>query len=136
MTNYHSVKPSTISSRTPESTPLPDTHVEVTVEADRHTVTIIVDDNGPGLDPTDQPHLFDRFYRAEPSRARPGGAGLGLAIVASVAGAHNGKATAQTSPHGGARFTLTLPRYAASTDHPTSPPLATGPQINAGDDMS
>lgn len=74
----------------------------------RAAVAFVVQDNGPGLDAADLPHLFDPFYRgaAAPTHA---GAGLGLALVRRVAEAHGGTATARTAPEGGAVFTLTLP---------------------------
>jgi two-component system OmpR family sensor kinase len=98
------------------------THVEVTVERRGGGVAVVVDDDGPGIDPADAAHLFDRFFRSEGSRARPGGSGLGLSIVAAVAAAHDGSVTADRSPTGGARFTLTLPAVdqtsrASTTDH-------------------
>jgi two-component system, OmpR family, sensor kinase len=92
----------------------PDSHVEVSVERDGSNVVITVDDDGPGINPADLDHVFDRFYRSERSRSRPGGAGLGLAIVLAVAASHDGSAHAARSPAGGARFTLTLPAIAAT----------------------
>lgn len=88
------------------------TLVEVSVERRGDTVAVVVDDDGPGIDPGDATHLFDRFFRAERSRARSarhGGAGLGLSIVAAVVAAHDGSVTAGRSPSGGARFTVSLP---------------------------
>lgn len=71
------------------------------------TVTVDVADDGPGVPADHLPRIFDRFYRAAPSR-RPG-AGLGLAIVAAIATAHDGTAGAEPiSPHG-LRVTLSLP---------------------------
>ena len=94
------------------------THVDVTVERRGRDVAVVVDDDGPGIDPADAAHLFDRFFRSERSRARPGGSGLGLSIVAAVAAAHDGSVTADCSPTGGARFLLTLP--AADETSPVS----------------
>jgi two-component system OmpR family sensor kinase len=69
---------------------------------------VAVRDHGQGLDPEGQTHVFDRFWQAD--RARVGtGVGLGLAIVASIAGEHGGTATAANAPGGGAVFTLRLP---------------------------
>jgi two-component system OmpR family sensor kinase len=88
------------------------TRVDVTVERQDDHVAIVVDDSGPGIHPADAAHLFDRFFRAERSRARdgrPGGAGLGLSIVAAVASSHDGSVSVDASPSGGARFTLRLP---------------------------
>ena len=58
-------------------------------------------------------HVFERFYRADPSRSGTG-SGLGLAIVAQLAHAHGGRAFAENLPQGGARVGVTLP---------ASPPL-------------
>ena len=68
---------------------------------------VTVRDHGPGIDPADLPHIFDRFYRAAAARTLPG-SGLGLAIVRQVAEAHGGTVTAATAG-GGTRFTLSLP---------------------------
>jgi two-component system sensor histidine kinase MprB len=71
---------------------------------------VVVADHGPGVADEDIPRIFDRFYRAAASRAKPG-AGLGLAIVREAAEAHGGSASVQSSPQG-ARFTLTFPATA------------------------
>jgi signal transduction histidine kinase len=56
------------------------------------------------------PFIFERFYRADPSRTRAtGGAGLGLAIVRQLVEAHAGTVRAENDPAGGARFTVELP---------------------------
>ena len=60
-------------------------------------------DSGPGFDPKDLPHVFDRFYRAEKARGLPG-SGLGLAIVRQTAEAHGGYVRATNDPEGGARL--------------------------------
>jgi two-component system sensor histidine kinase MprB len=78
--------------------------VDVTV--DEHGVT--VRDHGAGISEQDLPHVFDRFYRGENSRARQG-SGLGLAIVRQVAEQHGGTITAGNAADGGAVFTLSLP---------------------------
>jgi two-component system OmpR family sensor kinase len=69
-----------------------------------------VADHGPGLTEEQAARVFERFYRADDSRARAnGGAGLGLSIVAAVAEAHGGTAEARPTPGGGATFVITLP---------------------------
>jgi two-component system, OmpR family, sensor histidine kinase MprB len=78
--------------------------VEVTVRDG----TVTVRDHGPGIDPADLPHIFDRFYRAPAARTLPG-SGLGLAIVRQVAEAYGGAVTAELASDGGALFTLSLP---------------------------
>lgn len=79
----------------------------------RVTVTLnggvlTVDDAGPGIAESDLPHVFDRFYRSEESRAMPG-SGLGLAIVQQVAARHSGAVRAGRSPAGGARLQFWIP---------------------------
>ena len=69
-----------------------------------------VADHGPGLTEEQAARVFERFYRADSSRARAsGGAGLGLSIVAAVVEAHGGTAEARPTPGGGATFAITLP---------------------------
>lgn len=87
--------------------------------------TLTVDDEGPGIAPKDLPHVFERFYRSEESRAMPG-SGLGLSIVAQVAERHAGSVRASRSPSGGARVSVTLP------GSPTSPTTARGPDAPKG----
>jgi two-component system, OmpR family, sensor histidine kinase MprB len=70
-----------------------------------------VRDSGPGFDPKDLPHVFDRFYRAEKARGLPG-SGLGLAIVRQTAEAHGGHARAANDPEGGARLEVSFGRPA------------------------
>jgi two-component system OmpR family sensor kinase len=77
--------------------------------ADGHA-TLTVADHGPGLSDEEAARVFERFYRADGSRARSsGGVGLGLSIVAAVTDAHGGTAEARTTPGGGATFVVTLP---------------------------
>jgi two-component system OmpR family sensor kinase len=68
-----------------------------------------VRDDGPGIEPADAPHVFDRFYRADRTRARPGGAGLGLAIVAAIIEAHGGCVLLLATPGGGSTLRVLLP---------------------------
>lgn len=91
---------------TPAGTP-----IEVTVAREGEHARLEVRDHGPGLPPGEDPSaLFERFWRAESGRARgPGGAGLGLAIVAGVVERHGGRVEAANAPGGGARFTVRLP---------------------------
>ncbi len=69
---------------------------------------LVVDDQGSGVDEADRPHVFERFFRSEESRAMPG-SGLGLAIVRQVVDRHGGRVEVSQAPTGGARFSLWLP---------------------------
>lgn len=76
-------------------------------------------DNGPGIDPVDRPHVFERFYRAEKSRNRAsGGAGLGLPISRGIMQAMGGSIELAEEPCSGACFAIVLP--AAVNPHPSS----------------
>ena len=69
-----------------------------------------VADTGRGIAPEDLPRLFDRFYRADPSRSRStGGSGLGLTIARRLVEAHGGTIGAESVPGEGSRFTIRLP---------------------------
>jgi two-component system sensor histidine kinase BaeS len=73
-------------------------------------VAVEVSDTGDGIAPEHLAHVFDRFYRSDPSRARrTGGAGLGLAIVRQLVEAHGGRVAVASEPGAGTRFTFTLP---------------------------
>ena len=68
---------------------------------------VTVEDDGPGLPEGMEDRVFERFWRADPSRSTPG-TGIGLSIVRSVAEAHGGSVRAENRPEGGARFELWL----------------------------
>ena len=88
----------------------PGTPASVSVTRRNGSAEISVTDAGPGLDEEHLEHLFERFYRADPSRARAsGGVGLGLAIVAAVAEAHGGTASASSRPGEGTTVAIALP---------------------------
>ncbi|HEY7935051.1 MAG TPA: HAMP domain-containing sensor histidine kinase [Solirubrobacteraceae bacterium] len=75
-------------------------------------VRFVVQDNGPGIAPSERQRVFDRFHRTDSARDRAsGGTGLGLAIVEAIAKAHEGTVTAGESPTGGARIELELPHF-------------------------
>lgn len=85
---------------------------------------IRVRDTGAGIPPEDLPHIFDRFYRGDLSRARAtGNSGLGLAIVRGIVEAQGGTIEVQSAPGHGTCFTITLPAL-----HPDAYPAALAPE--------
>jgi len=76
---------------------------------DRRSLRVEIQDSGPGLSASDVRHVFDRFYRADASRASAAGAGLGLSIAKVLVEAHGGTIWAENASEGGARFGFTLP---------------------------
>ena len=93
--------------------------IDVNIEASEHDVAIGVRDYGVGLDENSLTRVFDRFWRADPSRARTrGGTGLGLSIALEDTRLHNGELEAWGRPGRGAHFVVTLPRKTwESIDH-------------------
>jgi two-component system OmpR family sensor kinase len=88
----------------------PDSPLAVSLARQNGYAVLSVADSGPGMDPDQVAHVFERFYRADPSRARAsGGAGLGLAIVAAVVQAHGGNVEAESAPGKGTTFRVRLP---------------------------
>jgi two-component system OmpR family sensor kinase len=86
------------------------TSARVRVSSDDDRAVIEVSDSGPGLPPGEADQIFRRFYRTDESRAREnGGVGLGLSIVAAIASAHGGSASAESGPGRGATFRVALP---------------------------
>ncbi|MDT8911734.1 HAMP domain-containing sensor histidine kinase [Amycolatopsis sp. PS_44_ISF1] len=84
--------------------------VTVTGRREGGDVVFEVTDTGVGITSEDLPHVFDRFWRADRSRARgSGGSGLGLAIVRNLAEAHGGAVAVASTPGHGSTFTLRLP---------------------------
>lgn len=85
----------------------------IRVCGEERCVRVQVWDRGPGLDPAAEAKVFDRFWRADPSRVRGSAyasSGLGLSIVAALVGAHGGSVRAEATPGGGATFSFELPR--------------------------
>jgi two-component system sensor histidine kinase MtrB len=87
--------------------------IEVEVDSDATAVAVAVRDHGVGMGPADAARVFDRFWRADPSRKRTiGGTGLGLAISLEDAALHGGRLEVWSEPGSGSRFVVTLPRVA------------------------
>jgi two-component system OmpR family sensor kinase len=112
------------------------THVTTSLVDAPDAVTITVSDDGPGIDPSVTETLFERFARADTSRARTAGSaasgstGLGLAIVRAVVEAHGGTVTVESAP-GATAFTVTLPKGALEKSEP--PAVAESADASAGD---
>ncbi|PYY63991.1 sensor histidine kinase [Curtobacterium sp. MCPF17_003] len=98
--------------------------VQVVVDSDARTVAIAVRDQGVGMPPEDTARVFDRFWRADPSRKRTiGGTGLGLAISLGDAKLHGGRIDVWSRPGEGSTFVLTLPRNEQGTTATSAIPL-------------
>jgi two-component system OmpR family sensor kinase len=97
----------------------PDTAgITVRVGTDDNKAVVEVCDEGPGMSTEDAHRVFERFYRADSSRARTsGGTGLGLSIVDSLVYAHGGTVSITTAPGAGCRFKVNLPRIADVVAH-------------------
>jgi len=99
-----------VRAHTPQGTP-----VDVRVRSTGELAVLEVADQGRGLAPEDAERVFERFYRADPSRARAsGGIGLGLSIVAAIIEAHEGRVSVATAVGEGTTFTIELPLAAAT----------------------
>jgi signal transduction histidine kinase len=84
--------------------------IVVSLEKKDNACMIHVDDDGPGIAEADRKRIFEPFVRLDASRDRDtGGSGLGLAIVQRIVTMHRGTVWTETSPLGGARFTLGWP---------------------------
>lgn len=91
--------------------------VRLTMEASDSMVSLIIDDDGPGIPADQREHVFERFTRLSEHRSRrDGGTGLGLAIVASIADKNGGLVAVDESPSGGARLVISLPLANDVTD--------------------
>ena len=89
--------------------------IVVRVGADNEAVAVAVRDHGVGLQPGEAAVVFNRFWRADPARARStGGTGLGLSIAREDARLHGGWLQAWGAPGHGAQFRLTVPRRAGA----------------------
>jgi len=87
------------------------TKIDVSIARNEDGIRIAVADNGPGMSEESQKKIFERFYRADPSRVRVDGegSGLGLSIVDAVMGAHGGSVSVESELGRGATFTLFFP---------------------------
>jgi len=96
---------------------------KVNAELREDRVLVSVQDTGTGIPPEDLPHVFERFYRADRSRARStGGSGLGLTIAKQIVEAHGGQIWAQSWLGAGSTFAFSLPLSASPVPLPSSRP--------------
>lgn len=90
--------------------------IRVSTRTENDATVLTVADTGTGIAPEDLPHIFERFYRADKSRARANGRfGLGLAICKAIVDAHGGSIEVSSQPDAGTTFTVRLPAQASST---------------------
>ena len=104
----------------------PESSVElrVTLQREQNAAEFSVRDHGEGIDPADLPHVFDRFYRSDPSRTRStGGAGLGLAICKAAVERAGGSISIASQPDQGTTVTVHLP-LKQNADAPSRPASA------------
>ncbi|GAA3630280.1 MtrAB system histidine kinase MtrB [Microbacterium awajiense] len=101
--------------------------IVVTVDSDQQAVALGVRDYGMGMRPEHVERVFDRFWRADPSRTRTiGGTGLGLSIALGDARLHGGELAVWSQPGKGTNFVLTLPRTAVRLSAPSPVPIDPG----------
>jgi two-component system OmpR family sensor kinase len=112
----------------------PGTEASVRVSEDGGMALIDVSDNGPGMPAEHAAKIFDRFYRADPSRARSrGGAGLGLSIVASIVALHGGSVSVESHPGEGTTFHVRLAAEPPERDEPEEPRIG---DVDERDELS
>jgi two-component system OmpR family sensor kinase len=103
----------------------PDTPVRVRLARADDNARVTVADRGPGMTAEQASHVFERFYRADESRARAsGGVGLGLSIVAAVAEAHGGSVSVESTLGEGSAFHIDIPLAAEAQPAPREPVYA------------
>jgi two-component system OmpR family sensor kinase len=113
----------------------PGTSASVRVSVDDGTAVVEVRDQGPGLESETAARVFERFYRADPSRSRDrGGSGLGLALVAAIVTAHEGSVHVDSSPGEGATFRVRLPLVRGGGERQPDAAEGRWPQPSGGED--
>ena len=83
--------------------------ITINIEGQNEQIILRISDNGPGIPPADQPHIFEKFYRASNVPKGVGGSGLGLAIVKSIVDNHLGRIWVDSLLGQGSTFTVVLP---------------------------
>jgi signal transduction histidine kinase len=93
-------------------TPAPG-HIEVSLSTSSGQATVLVRDSGIGIAQSDLPYIFDRFYRADPSRSQVEGSGLGLSIAKWIAEMHHANLSVRSEQNKGTAFWIVFPLFAA-----------------------
>jgi PAS domain S-box-containing protein len=102
--------------------------ITIRLSSETGRVSVVVEDNGPGIEPEFLPHVFEMFQQADASSSRPhSGMGIGLALVQQLVGLHGGMVAVESVMGQGAKFTIEL--LAASE---TEKSLGFAPQMEAG----
>ncbi len=98
-------------------TPAPG-NIKVTLAMAGENATVTVQDNGIGIAAADLPHIFRRFYRADPSRSQVEGSGLGLSIAMWIANVHQATLSAESRENEGSVFRIVFPLFAVDLRQP------------------
>jgi len=88
----------------------PNGEIKISGQVRPEQIIVCVSDEGPGIEPKDLPHIFDRFYRSTKAVKQTKGAGLGLYLARAIVEAHGGRIWADPKPDSGARICFSLPR--------------------------
>jgi two-component system NtrC family sensor kinase len=83
--------------------------VKISVHSEADQIILQVVDQGPGISPSDQPHIFDKFYRGSNISSEIAGSGLGLAIVKTIVESHQGRIWLESTVGKGSSFFIVLP---------------------------
>jgi PAS domain S-box-containing protein len=93
----------------------PEGEIQISIHAEQNQVILQVTDHGPGIPANDQPHIFDKFYRASNISSDVEGSGLGLAIVKNIVENHQGRIWVESMVGKGSSFFIVLPVNAEPT---------------------
>jgi two-component system sensor histidine kinase KdpD len=88
---------------------LPGSVIAVSAAKDESRLLVTVADQGPGIEPAEQPFVFDKYFRGKKQRSQAAGTGMGLAIVKAILEAHGGGIELASQTGKGTRFTFWLP---------------------------
>jgi heavy metal sensor kinase len=99
--------------------------ITVTLNVGAENARVTVEDNGRGISSADLPHIFERFYRADPSRSEVEGSGLGLSIAKWIANVHQATLSVESKENAGSTFRIVFPLLAKGQEtHPSLPVTA------------